>query len=49
MIELVLGIILGGMAFTEKGHEIGNKVGEAAVNVGKTALENLKKKEESEK
>ena len=35
MIELIIGFALGGLAFTEKGHEIGNKVYDIAIKAAK--------------
>lgn len=43
MLELILGIAIGALAFTEQGHEIGNKIGEIAASSVKKAVENGKK------
>lgn len=43
---LLLGFALGAMAFTEKGREIGNKLGDAAVNKAKKVMDRGKKPSE---
>lgn len=35
MLELIVGFALGGLAFTDKGHEIGNKVYDIAIKAVK--------------
>ena len=43
MIELIVGFALGGLAFTEKGHQIGNQVFDVATKTAtKMAKEVLK-------
>ena len=37
---LLLGFALGAMAFTEKGREIGNQIGAAAVSAAKKVIKN---------
>lgn len=46
MIELLVGFMLGGLAFTEKGHEIGNKIYNAGVSAVKKAAKEAKKDED---
>jgi hypothetical protein len=44
MTELILGIVIGAMAVTERGHELGNQAGEAAI----TLLKSMRKKGKEE-
>ena len=37
---LLLGLALGAMAFTEKGREIGNQIGTAAIGAAKKVMRN---------
>lgn len=43
-IELLLGVALGYLAFTEEGRVMGNKMADAAVKGGKAMLQNYVKK-----
>lgn len=40
---LLLGFALGAMAFTERGRELGNKLGEAALKKAKKVMDSGKK------
>lgn len=42
MLELLLGMALGALAFTEQGHEIGNKIGGMALDAAKKVMSNEK-------
>lgn len=43
-IELLLGVALGYLAFTEEGRVMGNKMADAAVKGGKAMIQNYMKK-----
>lgn len=43
-IELLIGVALGYIAFTEEGRAMGNKMAEAAVKGGKAVVQNYIKK-----
>lgn len=43
-IELMLGMALGYLAFTEDGRRIGNKMADAAMKGGKAVMQNYIKK-----
>jgi hypothetical protein len=47
MIELILGIGIGAMAFTAKGREAGNAIGNFAIDYAKKILKNEKSTEQS--
>lgn len=49
MLELLLGVGLGAMVFTEHGRELGNKVGNSAIAAAKGMLKNGKKDEPSKR
>ena len=40
MIELIVGFALGGLAFTEQGHKIGNEVYDRIMKAAKEVLKN---------
>lgn len=42
MLELILGFGLGAMTFTEKGREIGNRIGDLAIGASKKVMSNAK-------
>ena len=44
MLELLLGLGIGAVAFTEKGRELGNKAASVAVQMAKKAVEDVKNK-----
>lgn len=46
--ELILGMALGYIAFTESGHEIGNKIADIAIKGGKAAYNRYIKKSVAE-
>jgi hypothetical protein len=39
MLEMLIGMALGAMAFTEQGHEVGNTIAALGVKAGKAAME----------
>lgn len=43
-IELIIGVALGYIAFTEEGRAMGNKMADAAVKGGKAVVQNYIKK-----
>ena len=43
-IELLLGVAIGYIAFTEEGRAMGNKMADAAVKGGKAVIQNYVKK-----
>lgn len=45
---LLLGFALGAMAFTEKGHEVGNQIGATAVSAAKKVMSNGSKNQPTE-
>lgn len=49
MLELLLGIGIGAMAFTAQGREIGNKIGDAAIAAAKRMMDDAKKNQPAER
>ena len=45
MIELIVGFALGGLAFTEKGHQIGNEVFDKIMKTAKEVMKNENNRE----
>jgi hypothetical protein len=39
MLEMLIGMALGAMAFTEQGHEAGNTIAALGIKAGKAAME----------
>jgi hypothetical protein len=42
MLELLIGFALGGLAFTEKGHEVGNRIFDKGINTIKKMAKEVK-------
>lgn len=45
MLEMILGIVVGYIAFTEEGHKLGDSVAKLAVKEGKKIMERKTEKE----
>jgi hypothetical protein len=42
MLELLIGFALGGLAFTEKGHEVGNRIFDKGIDTVKKIAKEVK-------
>lgn len=49
MVEMIVGMAIGYLAFTEQGHKVGNWVASAAVAEGKKLIEKRSESQKKEK
>jgi hypothetical protein len=47
MLELLIGFALGGLAFTEKGHEVGNRIFDKGIDTVKKVVKEVKPSEDN--